>query len=209
MINDAYVINDILKKQEEGYDGAIVGGHWDPGLYAARGAASMPIAGPGESAMMLAGTLGRKFAFLTVMDGYVPVIENNIRTYGLEKNAITNKPVRKFGMTYENFIQCLEGKNDQFLTELEKTSRECIADGADIIIAGGQLFGPVLSKNKFYSIPGTGVPVVETTSCGLKFLEMLVNLKNKAGLVKSEHINSRFKTPPEDLLKQVRSEFLN
>ena len=70
--------------------------------------------------MLLAGTLGRKFAFLTVMEGYVPVIENNIRTYGLEPRAIARRPVRKFGMTYENIVRCLEGKDDEFLVELAR-----------------------------------------------------------------------------------------
>jgi allantoin racemase len=208
MINDAYVINDLLKAQAAGHDGAIVGGHWDPGLYAAREAASIPVAGPGESAMLLAGTLGRKFAMLTVMEGYVPVIENNIRTYGLERNAISRRPVRKFGMTYENFVECLEGKSDQFLVEFEKTALECIDDGADVIIAGGQLFGPAFVKHNFNSIANTGVPVIETTACGLKFAQTLVSLKRSIGLTKSQHIHSRFKTPPEQVLADVRREFL-
>lgn len=208
MINDMYVVNDILKKQEEGYDGAIVGGHWDPGLYAAREAASIPVAGPGESAMLLAGTLGRKFAMLTVMDGYVPVIENNIRTYGLEANAIAHRPVRKFGMTYQNLVDCLEGKSDEFLVEFEKTARECIADGADVIIAGGQLFGPAFLKHNFTTVGNTGVPILETTSCGLKFAQMQVSLKRSVGLAKSQHIHARFKTPPQEVLNDVRANFL-
>lgn len=208
MVNDMYVINDILKAQESGHDGAIVGGHWDPGLYAAREAATIPVAGPGESAMLLAGTLGRKFALLTVMEGYVPVIEQNILTYGLMSNAISRKPVRKFGMTYENFVECLEGKSDQFLTEFEKSARECIDDGADIIIAGGQLFGPAFVKHSFNSIANTGVPVIETTACGLKFAQTLVSLKRSIGLAKSQHIHSRFKTPPAEMLNEVRSTFL-
>jgi allantoin racemase len=208
MINDMYVVNDILKMQEQGHHGAIVGGHWDPGLYAAREAATIPIAGPGESAMLIAGTLGRKFAMLTVMDGYVPVIENNIRTYGLESNAISRRPVRKFGMTYENFVECLEGKSDQFLVEFEKTARECIDDGADIIIAGGQLFGPAFVKHNFNVIANTGVPVMETTACGLKFAQMLVSLKRSIGLAKSQHIHARFKTPAQAILNDVRANFL-
>lgn len=208
MVNDMYVINDILKMQEQGFDGAIVGGHWDPGLYAAREAATIPVAGPGESAMLLAGTLGRKFAMLTVMEGYVPVIENNIRTYGLESNAISRRPVRKFGMTYDNFVECLEGKSDQFLVEFEKTARECIADGADVIIAGGQLFGPAFLKHNFNTIANTGVSVIETTACGLKFAQTLVSLKRSIGLAKSQHIHARFRTPPQEILNDVRSKFL-
>ncbi|OWT65804.1 hypothetical protein CEY11_03500 [Candidimonas nitroreducens] len=207
MINDVHVINDILKAEARGFDGAIVGGHWDPGLYAAREAAEIPVAGPGESAMMLAATLGRKFAMLTVMDGYVPVIENNIRTYGLEARAITRNPVRKFGMTYENFVRCLEGKDDEFLVAFEKTARECIADGADVVIAGGQLFGPAFVRHGFHTIGNTGVPVIETTACGLKFAQTLVSLKRSIGLKKSEHIHAPFHTPPRDVLNEVRATF--
>src|ERR1041384_6093083 len=98
IINDTQIVSDILDAERDGYAAATVGGHWDPAPVAARGAATMPlgrpggaatipVVGPGEAAMLLAGTLGRKFAFLTVMEGYVPVIENNIRTYGLEPRA--------------------------------------------------------------------------------------------------------------------------
>lgn len=206
-INDVYVINDILKMEEQGIDGAIVGGHWDPGLYAAREAASIPVAGPGESAMMLAATLGRRFAMLTVHEGYVPIIEHNIRTYGLQDKAIATRPVRKFGMTYDNFVRCLEGKDDEFLVEFEKTARECIADGADVIIAGGQLFGPAFVKHNFNSIANTGVPVIETTACGLKFAQTLVSLKRSIGLAKSQHIHSPFRTPPRDVVNSVRNSY--
>jgi allantoin racemase len=207
MVNDVYVINDILTAEKNGHHGAIVGGHWDPGLYAAREAATIPVAGPGESAMMLAATLGRRFAMLTVMEGYVPIIENNIRTYGLESRAISRRPVRKFGMTYENFVRCLEGKDDEFLVELEKTARECIADGADVIIAGGQLFGPLFLKHNFNHIPNTGVPVIEVSACGLKFAETLVRLRRSIGLAKSEHIHSPFRTPPRDVIADVKNRY--
>ncbi len=207
MINDVYVINDILAAERDGFDGAIVGGHWDPGLYAAREAAAIPVAGPGESSMMLASTLGRRFAMLTVHEGYVPIIENNIRSYGLETKAIARRPVRRFGMTYDNFVRCLEGKDDEFLVEFEKSARECIADGADVIIAGGQLFGPLFLKHGFNNIANTGVPVIECSASGLKFAETLVSLRRSIGLRKSEHVNAPFRTPPRNVVDSVRKAF--
>lgn len=207
MVNDVYVVSDILQAEEQGHDGAIVGGHWDPGLYPAREAATIPVAGPGESAMLLAGSLGRKFAMLTVMDGYVPVIENNIRMYGLEPRAIARRPVRRFDMTYDMLMRCMEGRDDEFLTSFEKTARECIADGADVIIAGGQLFGPVFQRYKFFEIAGTGVPVIEVSACGLKFAEMMVTLRRTAGLAKCQAPTGYFRTPPREMVDQVRKDF--
>ena len=200
MINDTQIVSDILDAERDGYAAATVGGHWDPALAAAREAASIPVVGPGEAAMLLAGTLGRKFAFLTVMEGYVPVIENNIRSYGLEPRAIARRPVRKFGMTYENIVRCLEGKDDEFLVELTKTARECIDDGADVIIAGGQLFGPIFQKHKFFTMPNTGVPVVEVSACGLKLARNARASSTQRDLRKSEHVNAPFRTPPREVV---------
>src|SRR5439155_2436892 len=72
MMNDVEVVADILRAEREGYDAAMIGPHWDPGLYAAREAAGIPVAGPAEAAFMVAQTLGRRFAMLTVHEGYVP-----------------------------------------------------------------------------------------------------------------------------------------
>ncbi|MFN0300339.1 MAG: aspartate/glutamate racemase family protein [Burkholderiales bacterium] len=207
MLNDVHVIGDILQAQREGFDAAMIGPHWDPGLYGAREAASIPVAGPLEAAVMVAQTLGRRFAVLTVHEGYVPMIERNLRLYGCESRAIANRPVRRFGMTYENIVAALGGTSDAFLAEFTKTANECIADGADVIIAGGQLFGPVFQRYRYFTVPDTGVPVVEVAACGLKMAETLVSLKRSIGLVKSEHPNAPFRTPAADALAQARASF--
>lgn len=207
MINDAQVITDILHAQENGFDAAVIGCHWDPGLYPAREAASIPVIGPLEASTMIAQTLGRKFAVLTVHDGYIPMIERSLRIYGCESRAINRNPVRKFGMTYENLLSALSGEDDLFLKEFTKVAMGCIEDGADVIIAGGQLFGPIFKKHNYTSIPGTGVPIVEVSSCGLKMAEVMVNLRRTVGLKKSEDSKSPFRTPPADVLSQAINVF--
>jgi Asp/Glu/hydantoin racemase len=200
-MNDVYLVEDILTAEKAGADAATVGGHWDPALWPAREAATIPIIGPGEAAMMTAMTLGASFAFLTVIEGYVPIIERNIRLYGFEGRAIRRKPVRRFGMTYENLAEALEGRSDAFLVELEKTARQCIDDGADVIVAGGQLFGPVFARHDFWTIPNTGVPVVEVSACALKMAAMQADLRRMTGMRKSQHINAPFRSPDKELLE--------
>ncbi len=207
MLNDVHVIGDILRAQRDGYDAAMIGPHWDPGLYGAREAASIPVAGPLEASVMVAQTLGRRFAVLTVHEGYVPMIERNLRLYGCESRAIAHRPVRRFGMTYDNLVAALDGSSDAFLNEFTKTARECIADGADVIIAGGQLFGPVFQRHRYYAVPDTGVPVMEVAACGLRMAETLVALWRNIGLKKSEHPNAPFRTPAAEALEQARSTF--
>lgn len=212
MVNDVYVIDDILAAEKAGYDAAMVGPHWDPGLYAAREAAGIPVTGPGESSMLVAQTLGSRFAICTVLDGYVTMLERNIILYGCERRAIPVRPARRFGDStmdfYSKLLRCVEGTSDQFLVEFEQTARECIADGADVIIAGGQLFGPAFQRNNFWTVPGTGVPIVECAASGLKMAELLVGLGRGLGLTTSQHPRSPFRTPPREALERVRRDFL-
>jgi allantoin racemase len=195
MLNDAHVVRDILDAEASGYDAAMIGPHWDPGLYAAREAARIPVTGPCESAMMLAQTLGKRFAVVTTSDGIVPFIERNMRIYGCEARAISRKPVRPFGLGFDALIDALEGDGDEFLTRFTRTASALIDDGADVILAGGQLFGPVFTRHKYFSIPNTGVPVVEVAACGLKIAESLVALRRAVGLAKSEQPGSPFRSP--------------
>jgi allantoin racemase len=207
MLNDVQQVADILRAQSEGFDAAVIGPHWDPGLYGAREAASIPVVGPLEAGIMVAQTLGRRFAVLTVHEGYVPMIERCLRVYGCEARALAVRPVRRFGMTYENMIAALSGEDDAFLQEFTRTAAECIDDGADVIIAGGQLFGPVFRRYDYCTIPDTGVPVVEVAACGLKLAETLVSLRRTVGLVKSEHPNSPFRTPPPQTVAEALNTF--
>lgn len=207
MINNVSLINDILLAEKRGFHGATVGGHWDPGLWAAREAARFPISGPGEAAMMAAMMLGRRFAFLTVNERYVPIIETNIRLYGLESRAISHRPVRCFEMTFEALSKCITDGDDEFVTGIEKTAQECIRDGADVVIVGGQLFGPAMQRHQFFSVPNTGVPLVEVSACGLKSLESMIELERRVGLRKSEHIHSPFRTPTDGLVSKALTTF--
>lgn len=207
MLNDVHVISDILQAQRDGFDGVMIGPHWDPGLYAAREAAAIPVSGPLESSIMVAQTLGRRFAVLTVHEGYVPMIERSIRVYGSEQRALSSRPVRKFGMTFANAVAAATGDDRSFLDEFTKTARDCIADGADVIIAGGQLFGPIFQRHRYTTIPGTGVPVVEVAACGLKMAETLISLRRSIGLTKSEHPNAPFRTPDAQSMATARQLF--
>jgi len=207
MLNDVHVVRDILDAQAGGYHAAMIGPHWDPGLYPAREAAGIPVAGPCESAMLVAQTLGKRFAVVTTSDGIVPFIERNIRLYGCEARAIARKPVRPFGLGFDALIGALEGDGDEFLSRFTRAAKDCIDDGADVILAGGQLFGPVFTRHGYFTIPGTGVPVVEVAACGLRMAESLVALRRAVGLAKSEQPGSPFRTPDAKEIDSVLRTF--
>ena len=209
LINNAQVISDLIDAEDDGFDVAMIGSNWDPGLRAAREAVTMPVAGPGEASMIVAKMLGARFAYLTVK-GYGHLVWDGMKASRADEFAIGHRPVREFlplGVLYESVVSCVEGRSDQFLVALEKAAKECIADGADVIIAGGQFFGPALLKYRFVQVPGTRVPIVDSTACGLKMAEMLAGLRQRTGLEKSQHESSPFQTPPRDVTDRARREF--
>ncbi len=209
LINDAQVVSDIIDAEDAGYDVAMLGPNWEPGLRAAREAVCIPVVGAVESSTCYARSLGTKFAYLTPI-GYGHFITHNLQMNGLTGHAVAHRPVREFlpsEIIYESVVDCIEGKSDQFLTLLEKSAKEAIADGADVIIVGGQFLGLALLKAKFVAIPNTGVPVIDAIACGLKSAEMFADLRRSTGIEKSQHPLSPYRTPPRDLVDKARRTF--
>jgi allantoin racemase len=203
-VNDLHMIDSLVHAERDGYDAVIVGPHWDPGLWLARQRLNVPVIGPGESAMMLASAIGTRYAVLTVNVRYVPHIENAIDRYGFRAHAI-ERPVRPFGMTYENFVACLDGSDDTFLREFERSALEVIEDGADVVIAGGQLFGPVFQQWKFHTIADTGVPVIDVGGAAIKVAEAMVSMRRVVGLAPSQSVISPFRHDPPELGEAARA----
>jgi allantoin racemase len=203
MINDIYMMDSMADAVERGFDAVIVGPHWDPGLWLARQMLPVPVVGPGESALMLASAIGTKFAVLTVSDGYISHIESAILRYGFDAHAI-DRPARSFGMTYENFVACLKGEDDAFLREFEKSALAAIADGANVVIAGGQLFGPLFQQWKFETIADTGVPVIDVGAAAIKVAETMISLRRVAGLRPSQSVTSPFRSASKEVTDEAR-----
>lgn len=192
MLTDVHMIDAMQKAIDDGADAVITGPHWDPGLWLARQALSVPVIGPGESAMMLASAIGTHFAVITVSDVYVPHLESAILRYGYAPHAI-ERPARRFGMSYENFVAALKGEDDTFVREFERSALEAIADGANVIIAGGQLFGPVFQQWDYQTIADTGVPIIDVGAAAIKIAEAMMSMRRVTQLQPSQSTTSPFR----------------
>jgi hypothetical protein len=59
--------------------------------------------------------------------------------------------------------KALQGDGDAFLARFEGVAKELIDEGADVVIGGCQLFGPILEKAGFSGVFTPGVPHID---CG-------------------------------------------
>lgn len=207
MLNSIYVVDGIIRASRDGYDAAIIGCFADPGLHQARSVASIPVLAAGESAMLLAQLLGRKFAVVTVSSGFVPIMEANLRLLGLESRAIYHRPVRSFDMNIEDLIECFKGNGAPLVSQFESVALECIRDGADVILCGCGYVGPAFSLLGYTQVKDTGVPIVDGTSAALKLAEAMVGLQKTIGLKKSTSDVSIYSPPPSKVLASIRKRF--
>lgn len=72
----------IAGAQGEGFDAAIIACFDDPGLAEARAATTIPVIGIGQAAFLAAMVHGR-FSVITTLPVSIPVVEENIRAYGM------------------------------------------------------------------------------------------------------------------------------
>jgi allantoin racemase len=89
--DDAFAVPGLLERikegEGEGADAHVVACFDDTGLDAARALADAPVVGIGEAGFHLATMLAHRFAVVTTLSRSVPVLENNLLRYGLDRRC--------------------------------------------------------------------------------------------------------------------------
>jgi allantoin racemase len=89
--DDAFAVPGLLVRIAEGETGGasahIIACFDDTGLDAARALADAPVVGIGEAGFHLATLVAHRFAVVTTLTRSIPVIENNLLRYGLERRC--------------------------------------------------------------------------------------------------------------------------
>ena len=184
-LNDVESLYGYMEMGKAGvYDAIIPMCFFDPMIREARQALDIPFVGPGEVAMRLAAMMGVKFGAVSQGDRANWTIEDNIRKYGLQDQAVR---VRGLPVSYEHQIEALTDAHAD-IEGFIKVSRELIADGAEVIIPGCMLLDSVLRlapgcrKDYPHGLSEVdGVPVMNVIALTLKVAEAFAAMK-KAGL---------------------------
>jgi allantoin racemase len=202
LLNNPSLIETTIEGEKDGFDAVVIGCWADP-LWEAREVANIPVVGIGEASMLLACSLGYKFAVITVAPGVIPTIELDLRRYGLQDRAIY-RPIRTLDppSDTEMLLESIVDPFRRMIPNFERVARQCISDGAEVIIVGCGYYGPILTMHGYNEIPGTGVPVLDCSAAGLKMAETLADLYKSTGLRKSSALF--FRRPPDEVIERVR-----
>ena len=120
----------VKKASDQGASAIIIGCFDDTALDAARDLVNCPVIGIGQAAYHLAAVAGRRFSVVTTLDVSVPILEENIRAYGLAGQL---SKVRASGVPVLALEQDGQAATCQVLTEIEKAARE---DGIQSVVLG-------------------------------------------------------------------------
>ena len=166
------LLNIIRGAEKEGFDGAIIGCFYDPGLREAREIAEkLVVTAPAEASMHIASTLGQRFSIIVGRTKWIPLMRENVIKYGFQDHLASFQAI---GMGVLDLQVDPEETKRRIVQAAQKAIEQ---DGAEVIILGcTHQFG-------FYQeLQGIlGVPVIDVGLAALNYAEFLVNLRNKHG----------------------------
>lgn len=179
----AQVIPGVLKlvrdaAQSGKYDAIILLGGLDPGLYAAREIANVPVLGCTNSAIHIASLLGNKFSVIDALECMAIAIRQNIIVYGLNEKCAS---VRSIELPSKLRQQAAKIHSKEWI---EKAVGEAVGaieeDGADVITFGctGLMWMQPFLQRRLEEL-GYGVPVLHSHKCAIELAKALVNMKLK------------------------------
>lgn len=125
-----FLLAAVQKAAADGADAAIIACFDDTGLAEARAAVKIPVLGIGEAAFHAAMLLGHRYSVVTTLSVSVPVIEANIRDYGLASHALQVRASDVPVLELER-----EGSDARAKISAE-IGRAIIEDGAGAIVLG-------------------------------------------------------------------------
>lgn len=171
-------LNNALAAGREGVDAVVFGHFQDAGLAEAKAALNIPVLGLGETSMLFACTLARKFALVTINPRFIPYHEEQIARYGLEKRVTG---VRALQFEPGEFTAGFDdpAKLQAAIDSLAEQSRPLVAAGAEIIIPAGGI--PMLASSLATPPDLDGARILNGIPVLIKFAEMAAELKRLNG----------------------------
>jgi len=197
--NNLGILEGLFQAQKDGADVALIACGNDPALLMAREALDIPVLGITESAMLLACSLGKRFACVGVEEDCADLVEANLEDYGLADKAIRHRPVRTADLA-ESLIpwfQDPEYVKSHVIPRFEEAARGAIADGAEVIVTSCAGFA-ALSVNGYHKVTGTEVPVIEGVLAGAHLARVHGTLRKLHGISTSKQ--RTFKGLPQQIV---------
>ncbi|MBI3199288.1 MAG: Asp/Glu/hydantoin racemase [Rhodospirillales bacterium] len=157
---------EMLAERRGTFDAAIVAAFGDPGLGGARELFDFPVVGMAEAAMLMACTLGRRFAIVSFAKALEPWFAEIVEWHGLSGRCTA---IQMLDSAFTSINDVAEEK-EQLLVDL--ANRVVTHNGADVVILAGAPLAGLANKIR-ERVP---VPLVDGIQAAVTMAEGLVRL---------------------------------
>jgi len=169
------VIKEVIRPNLGKVDAVVIACFDDPGMYALREILDIPVLGIGESSVLMSLVLGWKFSILAVSEKAIPLMENMLYRYGLEKRLASIESMKLSVVDVDKMSE------EEVLKPLIKAGEQARMKGAEVLIlgcAGLAGYDEKLSKK-------INLPVIDPVKAGVKLAESILQIgltTSRAGL---------------------------
>jgi len=196
---EALILADTLhvvrQAELDGYDAAVIGCFYDPGLHEAREITDrLVVTAPAEAAMHIATTLGHTFSILVGRKKWIPKMHENVVKYGFSDQLASFKSL-------DMGVYDFQKDPKETARRMRAAAKEAVEkDGAEVIILGCTIeFGFYKELQEEFQ-----VPVIDAVLAPLKYAEFLVDLRDRFGWSHSKVYG--YQSPPRDEIESWKLE---
>jgi allantoin racemase len=206
-LQTAEVLENVEKAVEQGYDAFVIGHFTDSGLQEAREIASIPVLGLGESSMLMACMMGKRFSLVGINQKSLGYIEEKIRAYGLEQRLASMTTMKLPGPSVlEEALANPQARKD-ILASFDQAAHICEQNGGEVIIAAGGVAMAVLATAGIHAT-SRGASVLNGIAAVVKASEMAVRMNHLMdGCFTSKSLSYAAPLPGE--MEQIRQYYGN
>jgi Asp/Glu/hydantoin racemase len=168
-------ISAAVQAEREGFDAFALSTLPEPGLRDIRSLVDIPVVGYGESAMLQACLVARRFGVLVFIPELAELVTANAHRYGLADRFIAARDV---GFRFNDVLTAFSSPAS-LLERFRESARKLIADGAEAIIPGEAPLTVLLAMNGVTEVDGA--PVIDSLGAWVRDAEKLVDMR-RAGM---------------------------
>jgi len=164
-----------LNAQHQGFDAYAISTLPEPALKETRSLLNIPVVGYGESAMLTACMLGRRFGVLVFIDELADLVADNAKRHGLGERLAG---IRHVGFHFADVLAAFD-EPAELIERFRQAARGLIASGAEVIIPGEAPLNVLLARHGINEVEG--VPVLDSLGAWIKQAEAMVDLRRSMG----------------------------
>lgn len=178
MLNENQIVEAALTAERAGYDAVALGCFYDPGLRAARSLVDIPVVGLSETCMLVACSLGQKFALVALNRDQQVQHEELARSYGLERRLAATVAMEP--AIDEYMLEGDDATTRPIVEGFHRACRRAVDGGAEVIIPGDGVLNEFVWRKRLLRFENA--TVMDALGVLFRYAGFMVGARTSLGL---------------------------